>query len=56
MVSPSRILIDTLSRLQHQLRQHGDAIATSIVLEQGKTFAGLSFMLLSLIALAHTFM
>ncbi|KAH8099427.1 methylmalonate-semialdehyde dehydrogenase [Cristinia sonorae] len=25
--------------LQHQLRQHGDAIANSIVLEQGKTFA-----------------
>ncbi|OBZ78885.1 Methylmalonate-semialdehyde dehydrogenase [acylating], mitochondrial [Grifola frondosa] len=25
--------------LQHQLRQHGDAIASSIVLEQGKTFA-----------------
>lgn len=29
-------------RLQHQLRQHGDAIANSIVLEQGKTFAGMS--------------
>ncbi|EPQ61403.1 hypothetical protein GLOTRDRAFT_124283 [Gloeophyllum trabeum ATCC 11539] len=24
--------------LQHQIRQHGDALATSIVLEQGKTF------------------
>ena len=26
--------------LQHQIRQNADALATSIVLEQGKTFAG----------------
>ncbi len=34
------LTIVTLLRLQHQLRQNGDAIASSIVLEQGKTFAG----------------
>lgn len=29
--------------LQYQLRQHSDAIASSIVLEQGKTYAGMSW-------------
>jgi malonate-semialdehyde dehydrogenase (acetylating) / methylmalonate-semialdehyde dehydrogenase len=29
----------TTVRLQHLLRQHSDAIANSIVLEQGKTYA-----------------
>ena len=30
-----------MTRLQYQLRQNADAIADSIVLEQGKTFAGM---------------
>lgn len=37
-----RIRSDTWCSLQHQLRQHGDAIASSIVLEQGKTYPGAS--------------
>ena len=31
-----------VSRLQAQIRQNADALANSIVLEQGKTFAGVS--------------
>ena len=31
-------------RLQNQIRRNADAIATSIVLEQGKTFAGIHFV------------
>jgi len=33
----------TLDRLQQLLRQNADAIANSIVLEQGKTLAGMTF-------------
>ena len=40
MMSTSNLVLSFASSLQHQLRQNGDAIASSIVLEQGKTYAG----------------
>jgi acyl-CoA reductase-like NAD-dependent aldehyde dehydrogenase len=39
----NKFLTALLYRLQHLLRQNSDAIANSIVLEQGKTLAGMVF-------------